>query len=44
MQQPNWRTRLRKLWHTDCERCMRIRLMVLWTLLMLPLVLWWISK
>ena len=38
-----WQRVLRKLWYTDCEYCQRVRLLLVWGLLMLPLVLWWIT-
>lgn len=36
--------RLKALWQTDCEYCRRMRLVLLWALVALPLVLWWMSK
>ncbi|MFC6438896.1 hypothetical protein [Bowmanella sp. JS7-9] len=38
-EQKTQKSRLTRWWHTECERCKRLRAMFIWTVLMLVLVL-----
>lgn len=32
----------RRLFATDCERCRRLRLVIAWAIIAIPVALWWL--